>query len=324
MIRRALVTGVTGQDGSYLAEFLLKKGYEVHGFIRPERLVNPDLMPAYMRNLLPQITVHGVDLHDLETVSACCKAIEPDEVYHLGGPTRVDSNVSGGSDVFKVIFGSTRSLIVALSGMPHARFFLAGTSEMFGNPAETPQSETSQFNPRSLYGFAKLAAHDLVSRARDKRGQFACTGILYNHESPRREPFFLSRKVTRGLVRVALGRQSHVSLGNLDAVRDWGYAPEYVEAMWRMLQQDRPKDYVIATGTAHSVRDLVAASCGVLNLAAGDCIRQDPQFFRPLEPIPLRGDPSLIGREIGWAAQKPFAEIIREMIEADLEMEKTQ
>lgn len=316
------MTGVTGQDGSYLAEFLLGKGYEVHGFIRPERIANPHLMPDYMQDLLPKIVVHGVDLHNLDHVRAQCRAIGPDEVYHLGGPSRVDSNVSGGSDVFRVIFGSTRSLLEALSDNPKSRLFFAGTSEMFGNPLQTPQSETSQHNPRSLYGFAKLAAADLVSRLRSKGGQFACTGILFNHESPRREPFFLSRKVTRGLARVALGRQDHVSLGNLDAVRDWGFAPEYVEAMWAVLQHERPNDYVIATGKVHSVRQLVETSCAFLNLDPGDCIRQDARFFRPLEPVPLCGNPSFIQSEIGWKARKPFEEIIREMVFRDLEAEK--
>ncbi|WP_176538855.1 GDP-mannose 4,6-dehydratase [Rhizobium sp. J15] len=322
MAIRALVTGVTGQDGSYLAELLLQKGYEVHGIVRPERLAHQTLMPEYLQLLLSKIVVHGADLRDITGIAGICRSVAPDETYHLGGPSRVDSNVTGSSDVYHAIFGSTKALLDAVSDRPGNRFFLASTSEIFGNPVQTPQTELSARNPRSLYGFAKLAATDLVARYRTTTGGFACTGILFNHESTRREPFFLSRKVTRGLARVALGRQQHVSLGNLDALRDWGYAPDYVEAMWGVLQHSTAADYVVATGKIRSVRQLVETACSVLNLDPADCIEQDPRFFRPLEPIPLCGDPHFIEREIGWRARKSFEELIREMVLHDLDAEK--
>lgn len=322
MTIRALVTGVTGQDGSYLAELLMQKGYEVHGIVRPERLAHQALMPEYLQVLLSRIVVHGADLRDSTRISNICRSVAPHETYHLGGPSRVDSNVTGSSDVYHAIFGSTKALLDALNDRPGSRFFLAGTSEIFGNPLQTPQSESSTRNPRSLYGFAKLAATDLVARYRTAIGGFACTGILFNHESPRREQFFLSRKVTGGLARVVLGRQQHVSLGNLDALRDWGYAPDYVEAMWSILQHRVAADYVVATGKTRSVRQLVETACSVLNLDPASCIEQDPRFFRPLEPIPLCGDPRFIEREIGWSARKSFEELIREMVLHDLNAEK--
>lgn len=318
------MTGATGQDGSYLVENLLARSYEVHCVVRPERLVRRHLLPDYVRVALQdqKVHLHGIDLADLDAVHAVCREVEPLEVYHLGGPSRVDSNIGGNSKAFRVIVGSTKALLEALRGRPEARFFLAGTSEMFGSPEETPQTEASARNPRSLYGFAKLTAADTVAHHRRRFGAFACTGILFNHESPRREPYFLSRKVTQGLARVALGLQSTISLGNLDAVRDWGYAPDYIEAMQRILASAEPDDYIIATGQTHSVRALAEIACHALNLDPEACVRQDYRFYRPLEPVALCGDPKRIAQKVHWRATKPFEEMIREMVAHDLNTER--
>jgi GDPmannose 4,6-dehydratase len=321
MTIRALVTGITGQDGSYLAELLLSKGYEVHGILRPQRHNSQDRKPDYLEALLSRIHPHYADLGDAPSLYSICRDCEPDQIYHLGGPTRVDSNLSGSAVIFQLVFGSTKALLEAIADRPNVVFFLAGTAEMIGIPTSSPQSEMSARNPRSLYGFAKLAAADLVSRRRENFSAAASTGILFNHESPRREPFFLSRKVTRGLVRVSLGLQPHITLGNLDAVRDWGYAPDYVEAMWRVLASGKPGDYVIATGETHRVRDLVLAVCNILNLEFEKCVVQDRQLFRSAEPMTLCGDYSKLREATGWAPTRAFVEMIREMTLEDLAAE---
>ena len=322
MTVRALVTGVTGQDGSYLAELLLAKGYEVHCILRPQTEGVHDARPAYLRDILGKAHLHHADLGDAPALYRICRDATPDEIYHLGGPTRVDSNLSGRAVTFQTIFGSTRALLEAIQDRTGVRFFLAGSSEIFGAPLASPQSETAARNPRSLYGFAKLAATDLIARQRRRSVVMASTGILYYHESPRREPFFLSRKVTRGLARVALGLQENIHLGNLEARRDWGYAPDYVEAIWRITTNAVPDDYVVATGRTHSVRDLVAAVCRVLGLDMEKCVLQDSAFFRATESVTLCGDASRLAAATGWKPTRDFSGMIEEMTLADLELEK--
>ncbi len=321
---RVLLTGVTGQDGSYLAESLLANDHEIHCIVRPSQPSADQVLPSYVRALFSDSRVHryDVDLSDSDAVFGVCRKVEPDLVYHLGGPTRVDSNVGGNAGVFKTIFGSTKALLEAIKDRARARLFFAGTSEIFGAPSKAPQDEQTARQPRSMYGFAKLAATDLVERHRTKFGSFACTGILYNHESPRREPYFLSRKVTRGLARVSLGLQSNIALGNLEARRDWGYAPDYVEAMQRILDHDQPGDFVIATGRMHSVRDLVTIACNALKLDPEQCVGQDKRFYRPVEAVPLCGDAGRIHRQVGWSSGKPFQDMIEEMVEKDLYAER--
>ena len=318
---RALITGVTGQDGSYLAELLLSKGYEVHGVLRPQSQENLDAKPGHLKKILARLHLHFADLGDAATLYSICRDCAPQEIYHLGGPTRVDSNLSGSAVIFQTVFGSTKALLEAVADRPDVRFFLAGTSEMFGSPTSSPQSEKSVRNPRSLYGFAKLAAADLVCRRRDQFGAIASTGILYNHESPRREPFFLSRKVTRGLVRVSLGLQRDISLGNLESRRDWGYAPDYMDAVWRIVSSDKPGDYVIATGKTHSVRDLVTIVCETLKIDLDRSVVQDSRFFRATETVTLCGDSAKLAAAVGWTSSKAFASMIREMTLHDLQME---
>jgi GDPmannose 4,6-dehydratase len=319
MATRALVTGATGQDGSYLVELLLSKGYEVHCVLRPQ-VTGARKVPSFFEDLLPRVQVHEADLGDAARVYAICRECEPQEIYHLGGPTRVDSNLSGHAAVFQTIFGSTNALLQAISDRRDTRLFFAGTSEMFGNPTITPQTEDSVRNPRSLYGLAKLAAADLIARSR-RNGIRASTGILYNHESPRREPFFLSRKVTRGLARVFLGLQANISLGNLDARRDWGYAPDYVEAMSKIVTEGQPDDYVVATGETHTVRELVEIVCDKLGLVMADCIVADPLFFRPVDVVTLCGDPSRLKAAVGWKPTTSFRAMIEEMSQYDLRLE---
>ncbi len=321
MTTRALITGVTGQDGSYLAELLLSKGYEVHGILRPQHQGNFGSLPCYMQHLLSRIRLHYADLGDASALKEACRACQPDEIYHLGGPTRVDGNLSGHTVIFQLVFGSTKALLEAIADCPKARFLLAGTAEMIGAPVTSPQSEQSVRNPRSLYGFSKLAASDLVAQHRSRFGTNASTAILFNHESPRREPYFLSRKVTRGLARVSLGLQPKITLGNLDARRDWGYAPDYVDAMCRIATQAEPGDYVVATGKTHTVRELVAVACDALGLNMEKCVVQDNSLFRPIEPVSLCGDFSKLSLATSWAPVKSFTEMISEMSACDLATE---
>ena len=319
-----LLTGVTGQDGSYLAESLLAEKHDVHCIVRPSQTSMGQNLPDYLSVLFssPNIFRYDIDLSDSKAVFGVCRDVDPDMIYHLGGPTRVDSNIGGNAGVFRTIFGSTKALLDAIRDRSSTKLFFAGTSEIFGSPNACPQDERTARHPRSMYGFAKLAATDLVERHRKKFGVFACTGILYNHESPRREPYFLSRKVTRGLVRVSLGLQNNIALGNLDAKRDWGYAPDYVDAMQRVLAHDEPDDYVIATGHLHSVRDLINIVCKALKLDPEHCVDQDARFYRPVESIPLCGKPDRITKRVGWTSQKPFQDIIEEMVENDLDAER--
>lgn len=320
MATRALVTGVTGQDGSYLVELLLSKGYEVHCVVRPS-VADKRKAPSFFEALLPRVQKYEADLGDAAALYKICRHCEPQEIYHLGGPTRVDSNLNGHAAIFQTIFGSTNALLQGISGRQDAKLFFAGTSEMFGNPAASPQNEDSIRNPRSLYGLAKLAAADLVARSR-RNGTHASTGILYNHESSRREPFFLSRKVTRGLARVSLGLQSNISLGNLEARRDWGYAPDYVDAMWKIITVGEPNDYVVASGETHTVRELVEIVCDTLGLVMDDCVVTDPAFFRPVDAVTLCGDASRLEAAVGWRPATTFRAMIEEMSRHDLRLER--
>ncbi|HEU5357859.1 MAG TPA: GDP-mannose 4,6-dehydratase [Gemmatimonadales bacterium] len=313
---KALITGITGQDGSYLAEFLLGKGYEVIGVVRRSS------HDSYERigHLLERLTIVPADLLDQHSLTQVMQEHRPDEVYNLAAqsyvPTSWTQPVLTGE--FTAL-GVTRILEAIRLAHPGARFYQASSSEMFGKVVETPQTESTPFYPRSPYGVAKVYGHWITVNYRESYDLFAVSGILFNHESPRRGMEFVTRKVTDGAARIKLGRATELRLGNLDAKRDWGYAGDYVEAMWLMLQQKAPHDFVIGTGTQHTVRELVEIAFDRVGLDWKKHVVQDPRFMRPAEVETLLADPSAARRELGWVPKTSFRELITMMVDADLE-----
>lgn len=313
---RALVTGVTGQDGSYLADFLLEKGYTVYGLIRRSSTVNFERI----HHLQDKIEIIPGDLLDQNSLINAIKESWPDEVYNLAAqsfvPTSWNQPVLTGE--FTAL-GVTRVLEAIRAVKPDIRFYQASSSEMFGKVRETPQNEKTPFYPRSPYGIAKVYGHWITVNYRESYNLFSCSGILFNHESPRRGKEFVSRKVTYGAARIKLGLQKELRMGNLDAKRDWGYAKDYVDAMWRMLQQDKPEDYVIATGESHTVRELLEITFGHLGLDYREFVVVDPQLVRPAEVDLLLGDPSKARRVLGWKPTVTFEGLVRMMVDADIQ-----
>lgn len=319
MAARALITGISGQDGSYLAELLVSKGYDVHGTIRAELAKTPHLLPRVLLSLKDRVTLHTANLEKPHELAALLRRLDCEECYHLAGPSTVDSNLIGEPAVFSTIVHSTRALLDAVVATGRrCRFLFAGSSEMFGRAAHTPQNEDTPYQPRSLYGLAKLAGFHTVGLYKRRHGLFACTSILFNHESPRRSPLFLPRKVTLAAARIKLGLQQRLVLGNLEARRDWGYAPDYVEAMWLMLQQPAPQDFVVATGGTHRVRELVEMAFGSVALDYQAFVDVDAQFVRPAEAVPLCGDYGRLRAATGWQPRKTLEEIVREMVAHDM------
>jgi GDPmannose 4,6-dehydratase len=310
--RTALVTGLTGQDGTYLAELLLERGYHVCGLVRPgARPLPPALQNA--------VELHAADLLDGPALATVLRRVRPDEVYHLAAVTFVPASVSDPLAVYEFnVLSAARLLEAVRSACPEARYFQAGSSEVFGDAASSPQNEDTPFRPRSPYGAAKAAAQQLVCAYRAAYGLFACTGILFNHESPRRGPEFVTRKITRGAARIRLGLDRELRLGSLDARRDWGYAGDHVRAMWLMLQQDRPDDYVIGTGEAHTVEEFVSAAFGQIGLDWREYVTVDPAFVRPPEKVQLVADASRARRRLGWRPEVSFTELVQRMVDADL------
>jgi GDPmannose 4,6-dehydratase len=317
MARRALVTGITGQDGSYLAEFLLEKGYEVHGMVRRSSTETFQRLSGCRDD----VVLHTGDLLDQRSLVDVLREAEPDEIYNLAAMSFVAASWS--QPVLTAEFtavGVTRILEAMREVAPEARFYQASSSEMFGKVLEVPQMETTPFYPRSPYGVAKCYGHFITVNYRESYGLFACSGILFNHESERRGLEFVTRKVTHGAAAIKLGLQQELGLGNLDAERDWGYAKDYVEAMWLMLQQDEPDDFVIATGEVHSVRQLVDVAFGHVGVDPSDRVRLDERFLRPAEVEHLVGDASKAREKLGWAPRTSFDEMIRRMVDSDLEL----
>ena len=315
MGRRALITGITGQDGSYLAELLLDKGYEVHGLVRRLSSENHHRRESFR----DRVHLHTGDLLDQRSLGDVIRACEPDEIYNLAAMSFVGASWNQPTLTAEFTgLGVTRMLEAMREARPEARFYQASSSEMFGKVRETPQSETTPFYPRSPYGVAKVYAHFITVNYRESYGLHTCSGILYNHESPRRSLEFVTRKDTHGAAAIKLGLQSELSLGNLEARRDWGYAPDYVEAMWLMLQRDEPEDFVIGTGTDHSVGDLVDAAFSHLGLDPGEYVREDPRFTRPAEVDRLIADPGRAREELGWQPSVGFEDLVRLMVDADL------
>jgi GDPmannose 4,6-dehydratase len=323
MDKRALITGITGQDGSYLAEFLLDRGYEVHGVVRRSSALNRSRID-HLQHAHPshedgcRFVLHYGDLTDSGGLNRLVKLVQPDEVYNLAAQSHVHVSFdlpefTGNTDGL----GTTRLLeAIRTTGVP-ARFYQASTSEMFGS-TPPPQNELSPFHARSPYAAAKIYAHCMTINYREAHGMYTCSGILFNHESPRRGENFISRKVTRGVAAILAGNARKLRLGNLSARRDWGHARDYVEAMWLMLQQDRPGDYVIASGVSRSVADLVEVAFGLVGLDSKRFVEVDSSYLRPSDVPVLCGDPGKAQAELGWRQQTSFEEMIREMLEHDL------
>ena len=326
MVKTALITGITGQDGSYLAELLLGKGYEVHGVVRRSSTMNRGRID-HLQHSNPshpegsKFVLHYGDMTDSGGLNRLVKTVRPDEIYNLAAQSHVaisfdQPEYTGDADGL----GTTRLLeAIRTMGLP-TRFYQASTSEMFGL-SPPPQSETTPFHPRSPYAVAKLYAHWMTLNYREAHDLFACSGILFNHESPRRGENFVTRKVTRGIGQILAGKAEKLRLGNMDAKRDWGHARDYVEAMWLMLQQDKADDYVIATGEMRSVRDFVAAAFAMVNLDWQKYVIVDEAYMRPAEVHELRGDASKAMKVLGWKPKTTFEELVREMLEHDLDAE---
>jgi len=342
-MKKAFITGITGQDGSYLAEFLLKKGYEVHGLIRRSSTFNTDRIDHLYQD--PHLNgvrlfLHYGDLSDGSNISKLIKKIKPNEVYNLASQSHVRVSFDIPEYTGDVTgLGTLRILEAIRDSGVKIKFYNASSSEMFGKVLETPQNEDTPFYPRSPYGCAKVYAYWITKNYRESYGIFACNGILFNHESPRRGETFVTKKITKGLVRIKLGLDKKLYLGNLEAKRDWGYAKDYVECMWLMLQQKKPDDYVIATGETHSVREFVEKTCKILNIDLiweGKGIKEkgidnktkktiieiDPIYFRPTEVDLLVGDCSKAKKILGWNPKTKFNKIVRLMVNSDLKKEK--
>lgn len=323
-LKKALITGITGQDGSYLAELLLEKGYEVHGLIRRSSSFNTARIDHIYQDPHQSDTrlfLHFGDLADDAGLVSVVGGIQPDEVYHLGAQSHVRVSFDAPvftSDVTGV--GTIRLLEAIRKVAPKARFYQASSSEMYGKAREVPQSETTPFYPRSPYGAAKVFSYWVTVNYREAYDMFACNGILFNHESPRRGGTFVTRKITRAAARIKLGLQDKIYLGNLDAKRDWGYAKDYVEAMWLMLQHDKPDDFVIATGETHTVREFLDVVFSHLDMDYKKHVEIDPRYFRPTEVDVLVGDARKARTELGWEPKVTFEELARLMTDADLRL----
>ena len=321
-MRKALITGITGQDGSYLAEFLLKKGYEVHGLIRRASTFNTeriDHLYTDPHDPNTKIYLHYGDLSDSGQLTNLIYNIQPEEVYHLGAQSHVRVSFDMPEYTGDITgIGTTRMLEAIRRSGIKTTFYQASSSEMFGG-SPPPQNENTPFRPRSPYGAAKVYAFWMVANYREAYSIFACNGILFNHESPRRGETFVTRKITRSLARIKLGLERKVYLGNLDARRDWGYAGDYVEAMWLMLQQDEPEDYVIATGESHSVKEFLEEAFSYQGLNWKDYVEIDPRYFRPTDVGYLQGDASKARKRLKWQPKVHFKELVKLMVDADLQ-----
>ncbi len=315
MKKSALITGITGQDGSYLAELLLSRGYEVHGTVR--RTSSPNL--ERISHLVGKIHLHQADLLDQSSLQAVVKETRPREVYNLAAQSFVPTSWQQPLFTAEATgLGVTRLLEAIRQTDKSIKFYQASSSEMYGKVHETPQKETTVFHPRSPYGAAKVYGHYITLNYRESYDMFACSGILFNHESPRRGLEFVTRKITDGVARIKLGLETELRLGNLDAKRDWGFAGDYVKAMWLMLQQDEPEDYVVGTGETHTVREFVEIAFSHVGLDYQDYVVIDPQFYRPAEVDLLLSDPTKAKTELGWTLEVTFQELVTQMLDSDL------
>ncbi|MCX7015167.1 MAG: GDP-mannose 4,6-dehydratase [Candidatus Sumerlaeota bacterium] len=318
--RRALITGITGQDGSYLAEFLLEKGYEVHGMVRRVALEDPMHRMYRIRHILDRIQLHCASLENFSSIFHMVEAARPHECYHLAAQSYVAYSFEDEFSTMSTNIQGTHHVLAALKDCaPQCRVYFAGSSEMFGKVAYSPQDEQTPFHPRSPYGISKVAGFHLTRNYREAYGLFAVSGILFNHESPRRGFEFVTRKISSHAAMIKLGLAKTLALGNLDARRDWGHSKDYVRAMWLMLQQDKPDDYVVATGENYSVRDFLQRAFELVGLDYNAHVEIDPKLYRPAEVNVLLGNAARARRELGWEPTISFEQLVQEMVESDLQ-----
>jgi GDPmannose 4,6-dehydratase len=315
---KALITGITGQDGSYLAELLVGKGYEVHGMLRRVAIEDPERRLARLEAVRSRIKLHAASLESYASIHQVVENVAPDECYHLAAQSFVSYSFEDEFSTLNTNINGTHFVLAALKRLaPRCRFYFAGSSEMFGKAEEIPQNERTRFHPRSSYGISKVAAFELTRNYREAHGMHASSGILFNHESPRRGLEFVTRKITAAVARIVAGQSKELKLGSLDPQRDWGHAREYVEAMWRMLQQDTPDDYVIATGETHTVLEFAELAFACVGLDYREYVKVDANLIRPAETNQLRGDASKARKRLGWSHRTSFEALVREMVEAD-------
>jgi GDPmannose 4,6-dehydratase len=320
-MKRALITGITGQDGSYLTEFLLEKGYEVHGIVRRAAIEDPDHRMSRITHMMDRIIIHPGSVESYPSLFNIVKQIKPDECYHLAAQSFVAYSFSDEFSTLLTNINGTHHMLSAIKEIvPSCRFYFAGSSEMFGNAEESPQNENTPFRPRSAYGISKLTGYHLVRNYREAYGLFAVSGILFNHESPRRGFEFVTRKISSHAAKIKLGLAKELRLGNLDARRDWGHAKDYVKAMWTMLQAGSPDDYVVGTGESHSVREFVKIVFDYLGLDDKKVVIADQTYYRPAEINDLVADASKARSKLGWDYKYRFIDVAREMAESDLRL----
>jgi GDPmannose 4,6-dehydratase len=318
-MKKALITGITGQDGSYLTELLLDLGYEVHGLVRRVALEDPTRRFTRLEHLLERVTLHPASLESYPSIFHVLSRHNFDECYHLAAQSFVAESFADGFSTMNTNINGTHYMLAALRELqPECRFYFAGSSEMFGKVRETPQNEETPFHPRSPYGISKVAGFDLTRNYREAYGMYCVSGILFNHESPRRGYEFVTRKITSTVARIKLGLATELRLGNLDAKRDWGHAADYVRAMHLMLQQTEADDYVVATGETHTVREFCERAFGKVGLDYSEFVKQDERFYRPAEVDLLMGDARKARRVLGWQQKHSFQQLVDEMVEADL------
>jgi GDPmannose 4,6-dehydratase len=319
MTKRALITGITGQDGSYLAEYLLSLGYEVHGLVRRVAFEVPEQRFSRIAHILDRLILHPASLDSYPSIFHVISRYTFDECYHLAAQSFVAESFADGFSTMAMNINGVHYVLAALQQLqPDCRFYFAGSSEMFGRAQESPQNERTAFHPRSPYGISKVAGHHLTVNYRELQGMFACSGILFNHESPRRGHEFVTRKISSAVARISLGLANEVRLGTLDAMRDWGHSRDYVQAMHLMLQQPEPEDFVIATGEPHSVRELCELAFRLVGYDYRDWVVVDERLMRPQEAEYLVGDASKAEAMLGWKPTVPFEELVQEMVESDI------
>jgi GDPmannose 4,6-dehydratase len=321
MSKRALITGITGQDGSYLAEYLLSLGYEVHGLVRRVAFEDAEHRFARIAGILKDLMLHPATLESYASIFRLVSQIDFDECYHLAAQSFVAESFTDGFSTMNTNINGTHYVLAALRELrPNCKFYFAGSSEMFGKVSETPQRESTPFHPRSPYGISKVAGYELTRNYREAYGMFCCSGLLFNHEGPRRGFEFVTRKITSTVARIKLGLASELRLGNLDARRDWGHAADYVRAMHLMLQHKGPDDYVIATGKSYTVREFCEQAFAEVGLVAKDYVKIDERFYRPAEVDTLVGDSTKAREVLGWRPSYSFRDLISEMVQADLDL----
>jgi GDPmannose 4,6-dehydratase len=318
---KALITGITGQDGSYLAELLLAKGYEVHGVVRRVALEDPIHRLSRLRGILDRLTLHPASMESYASLYRAVENVQPDECYHLAAQSFVSYSFEDEFSTINTNLNGTHFMLSSIKEKaPACRFYFAGSSEMFGKVRESPQNEATPFHPRSPYGISKVAGFDLTRNYRESYGMFACSGMLFNHEGPRRGFEFVTRKITSTVAKIKLGYASELRLGNLEAKRDWGHAADYVRAMHLMLQQAEAEDYVVATGETHTVREFCELAFGEVGLEYGDYVKQDERFLRPAEVDLLIGDATKARTRLGWKTTYSFPDLVREMVRNDVKL----